>query len=133
VSAKTVLLIEDSPDTREIYRTLLEEYGYQVLEAANGEEGLAVACQHAPDLVLMNISLPEVDGWTATTLLKGDPRTAAIPVVAVTAFSKAANRDRALEAGCDGYLDKPVGPQRVLEEVLRLIGPPRDGLAPATS
>jgi two-component system, cell cycle response regulator DivK len=120
---KTVLLVEDNPDTREIYRTMLREHGYTVLEADNGEDGIALACERLPDIILMNISIPDVDGWTATTLLKRDPATASIPLIVVTAFQEAMNRERATQAGCDGYLDKPVGPNRVLAEVQRCIGP----------
>lgn len=126
---KVVLLVEDNADTRAIYRTMLREHGYTVLEADNGEDGIALALESRPDVILMNISIPAVDGWTATTLLKRDPNTASIPIIVVTAFQEAANRDRADEAGCDGYLDKPVGPTRIVEEVRRCIGPALAGSA----
>lgn len=124
LDSKTVLLIEDSFDTRAIYATMLRHYGYRVLEAGDGSQGIQVARDERPDLILMNISLPLIDGWTATAVLKADPLTAAIPVIALTAFIRPTDKARARAAGCDGYLDKPVEPTRVLDEVRRWIGEP---------
>jgi signal transduction histidine kinase/ActR/RegA family two-component response regulator len=118
----TILLVEDNTDNRTIYRTILEHFGYRVLEARDGETAIRLARERHPDLVLMDISIPVIDGWEATKILKADESTAAIPVVALTAHALAADRDTAERVGCDGYLAKPVEPRRVVEEVQRLLG-----------
>ena len=117
----TILVVEDNADNREIYCTMLRHHGYTVAEAETGENGIRVAGEVLPAVVLMDVSMPGIDGFEATRRLKADPRTAAIPVVAVTAHALAEDRMRALQAGCDGYLAKPVEPRRVLEEVQRLV------------
>lgn len=118
----TVLIVEDNADNREIYCTILRHHGYRVAEAETGEEGIRVAHEVLPALVLMDVSMPGIDGFEATRRLKADPRTAAIPVVALTAHALAEDRQRALQAGCDGYLAKPVEPRRVVQEVQRILG-----------
>jgi CheY-like chemotaxis protein len=117
----TILLVEDHEDNRIVYRTVLEHFGYTVLEAHDGEEGVRRAREDRPDLVLMDISIPKLDGWEATRALKSDPATARIPVIALTAHALPEDRARATEAGCDGYLAKPVEPRRVVEEVRRVL------------
>jgi two-component system cell cycle response regulator DivK len=124
----TILLVEDHEDNRIVYRTVLEHFGYTVLEAHDGEEGVRRAREDRPDLVLMDISIPKLDGWEATKVLKSDPATARIPVIALTAHALPEDRARAAEAGCDGYLAKPVEPRRVVEEVRRVLD---GGPAPA--
>ena len=121
--SRTILLVEDHEDNRIVYRTILEHYGYTVLLAGDGAEGVRLAREARPDLVLMDVSIPVMDGWEATSVLKADPATAAIPVIALTAHALAADRARAEEVGCDGYLAKPVEPRVVLEEVRRFLGP----------
>ena len=116
-SSKTVLLVEDNEDNRTVYRTILEHFGYRVVEARNGEDGIRMAREDLPDLILMDISIPLVDGWEATRILKADPATSTIPVIALTAHALATDRAKAQEVGCDGYLAKPVEPRRVVEEV----------------
>jgi CheY-like chemotaxis protein len=122
---KTVLLVEDNEDNLVVYRTILEHVGYRVIEARDGEEGVARARQDLPDLILMDISIPKIDGWEATQRLKGDPCTDGIPIIALTAHALEEDRQKALQAGCDGYLAKPVEPRRVVQEVERFVGPPR--------
>lgn len=122
MSGKTVLLVEDNEDNRVIYRVMLEHSGYTVLEAADGGEGIRQARQMRPDAVLMDVSIPVIDGWEATRILKQDPATAAIPIIALTAHAMEQDREKALSLGCDGYLAKPVEPRRVVEEVERVIG-----------
>ncbi len=117
----TVLIVEDNLDNRMIYRTILEHYGYEVLEAADGEAGVRLARERLPDLVLMDISIPILDGHEATRMLKADPATAHIPVIALTAHAMAEDRLLAAEAGCDAYLAKPAEPKQVAAEVRRLI------------
>lgn len=119
--SQTILLVEDHEDNRIVYRTVLQHFGYTVLEAFDGEEGVRRAREELPDLILMDISVPLVDGWEATRQLKADPATAGIRVVALTAHAFPEDRDRATAIGFDGYLAKPVEPRRVLEEVARLL------------
>ncbi len=122
MAEKTVLLVEDNADIRNIYATALASEGYTVVEATNGEEGIRLARTTSPRLILMNIALPLVDGWKATAVLKQDPRTREIPVVAITAFTRSRDRLRARSLGCAAYLPKPCEPSRLLKEVRRLIG-----------
>lgn len=119
---QTVLIAEDNDDNRIVYSTMLEHYGYRVVYTKNGSEVKALAEKENPSVILMDISLPGMDGWTATELLKKDPETAGIPVIAITAHALSEDRKKAEEVGCDGYLSKPVEPRRVLEEVQRFLG-----------
>ena len=121
---KLILLVEDNEDNRIVYSTILKHFGYDVIEALNGEEGIAKARSQHPDLVLMDISIPVIDGWEATQVLKHDPVTKDIPVIALTAHALASDREKALEVGCDGYLAKPCEPRAVVAEVQRFIGRP---------
>jgi CheY-like chemotaxis protein len=121
--ARRILLIEDNEDNRIIYRLTLSHFGYEVLEAVDGEGGIELAFESLPDLVLMDVSIPGIDGWEATKILKADERTAHIPIVALTAHALASDRERAHEVGCDGYLAKPIEPRRVVEEIERHLGP----------
>lgn len=120
--APTVLLIEDNDDNLRIYSTILSYAGYHVLEATDGEAGLATARSGQPDLILMDVSIPKIDGWEVTRLLKSDPATSSIPVVALTAHALASDRQRAVEIGFDGYIPKPAEPRLVLAEVERRLG-----------
>jgi CheY-like chemotaxis protein len=117
----TVLIVEDNADNRDIYRTILEFHAFTVLEAEDGADGIAIAQAERPDLILMDISIPIIDGLDATRRLKQDPATAAIPIVALTAHAQREDEMRAMEAGCDSYLAKPVEPHRVVAEVRRLL------------
>ncbi len=126
-SSKTVLLIEDTEDNRTVYRTILEHFGYTVAEARNGEDGAWMARGLHPDLILMDISIPVIDGWEATRILKADARTKEIPIIALTAHALATDRAKAEEAGCDGYLAKPCEPRRVVAEVEKFLGAARAG------
>ncbi len=122
MTEKTVLLVEDNEDNRIVYATVLEHFGYRVIEAKDGAEGVRLAREAHPDVVLMDISIPVIDGWRATSMLKGDPDTTAIPVIALTAHALPEDRERSAEVGCDGYLAKPCEPSRVLAEVKRVLG-----------
>jgi two-component system cell cycle response regulator DivK len=121
---KTILLVEDNEDNLVVYRTILEHVGFAVIEARDGEEGVARARSGRPDLILMDISIPKIDGWEATQRLKADATTRAIPIIALTAHALEEDRQRAFQAGCDGYLAKPIEPRRVVQEVERHVGPP---------
>jgi two-component system cell cycle response regulator DivK len=122
---KTVLLVEDNEDNLVVYRTILEHVGYLVIEARDGEEGVNRARTDHPDLILMDISIPKLDGWEATHRLKSDTTTRKIPIIALTAHALEEDRRRAIEVGCDGYLAKPIEPRRVVQEVERFVGPAR--------
>jgi two-component system, cell cycle response regulator DivK len=122
----TILIVEDNNDNRAIFAAILNHNGYEVLEAANGEDGVALARARHPDLILMDISLPRMDGLEATSLLKADASTADIPIVAVTAHAMREDEERVRRAGCDGYLAKPVEPRRVVQEVERFVGPAKE-------
>jgi CheY-like chemotaxis protein len=119
---RTVLLVEDNEDNRIIYATALRYAGYSVLEAITGTEGVRIAREELPDLILMDISIPELDGWEASALLKADPNTRHIPIVAVTAHALPEDEQRSVAAGCDGYLAKPIPPARLIAEVDKRFG-----------
>src|SRR4051812_37995826 len=116
-----ILLVEDNEDNRIIYATALRFAGYEVIEAITGTEGVRYAREQKPDLILMDISVPELDGWEATEILKADPATRHIRIVAVTAHALPGDEERSLRAGCDGHLAKPITPAKLIAEVdLRL-------------
>ncbi len=121
----TVLIVEDNEDNRIIYRTFLEHHGYVVLEACDGEAGVRSARENRPDIVLMDIAMPVLNGLEATKILKSGPATASIPVVALTAHAMVADRNLAAEAGCDSYITKPAEPRQVLAEVQRMLAQTR--------
>ena len=121
-TAQTLLLVEDNEDNRIIYSTVLRHLGYRVIEAQDGVEAVELARSAQPDLILMDISIPVMDGWEATRILRADPRTSAIPIVALTAHALADDRERAAEVGFSAYLAKPIEPRVVVAEVRRWIG-----------
>lgn len=120
--SSSILLVEDNEDNRIIYATALRYAGYEVFEAITGTDGVHQARANRPDLILMDISVPELDGWEATAILKADPTTKHIPVIAVTAHALPGDQERSLQAGCDGYLAKPIPPATLLAEVDRRFG-----------
>jgi two-component system cell cycle response regulator DivK len=119
-----VLLVEDHPLNRELAEAILTRAGYEVLVAQDGESGLAAARNEKPDLILMDIELPGLDGLEATRRLKADPTLRLIPVLALTAYAMRGDEQRAQAAGCDGYLTKPIDRVTLLEAVERCIPPP---------
>ena len=116
-----MLVVEDNFDNLQLIRFLLEQAGYTVLEAHNGLEGIAAAQRENPDLILLDLSMPEKDGWSMAREVKSDPRLAAIPVVAVTAHALPGDRKKALDAGCDDYLSKPLNVSAFRETIARVI------------
>jgi two-component system, cell cycle response regulator DivK len=124
VRMKKILVVEDDHDTRMIWGTILEHHGYTVNVATDGPEGVRLAQEQPPDLIIMNLSMPKLDGISATALLRQDPRTRAIPIIACTGFVREDGEDQAEDAGVDAYLEKPCEPSRVVAEVERFIGPP---------
>jgi CheY-like chemotaxis protein len=119
---QTVLLVEDNEDNRIIYSTVLRHVGYDVMEAEDGVQAVALARSALPDLILMDISIPGMDGWEATRILRKDPTTMAIPIIALTAHALSDDRERALQMGFTAYLAKPVEPRTVVAEVRRWLG-----------
>ena len=117
-----ILLVEDNELNRDMLSRRLERRGFQVLIAVDGAQGVAMAQSEAPDLVLMDMSLPVVDGWEATRRLKAAPETRAVPIIALTSHAMIGDRDQAIEAGCDDYDTKPIELPRLLEKINRLIG-----------
>lgn len=117
-----ILLVEDNEMNRDMLSRRLERRGYQVLIALDGEKGVAMAQSEAPDLVLMDMSLPVLDGWEATRRLKAEPETRAIPIIALTAHAMVGDREKAIEAGCDDYDIKPVDFARLLEKIEAILG-----------
>jgi two-component system, cell cycle response regulator DivK len=118
----TILLVEDNEMNRDMLSRRLERRGYRVLLAEDGAAGVEMAAAAAPDLVLMDMSLPVLDGWEASRRLKSSDATRHIPVIALTAHAMSSDRDRALEAGCDDYDTKPVDLSRLLEKIETLLG-----------
>ena len=119
---QTVLLVEDNEDNRIIYSTVLRHLGYGVVEAQDGIRAIELARTIQPDIILMDISIPELDGWEATRILRQDPTTKDIPIVALTAHALADDRERATALGFSSYLAKPIEPRAVVAEVRRWIG-----------
>lgn len=117
-----VLVVDDYLEAREICAEYLGFHGFRVATAEDGEEALAKAFELIPDVILMDLSLPRLDGWAATRRLKDDPRTRTIPIVALTGHAQSTERDRALAAGCDDVITKPVVPRDLLAQVERHLG-----------
>jgi CheY-like chemotaxis protein len=118
-NGKKILLVEDNEDNRIIYSTVLRHLGYTVIEAEDGVRALELARSERPDLILMDISIPQLDGWEATRILREDPTMAATPIIALTAHALPDDRERAAQLGFSGYLAKPVEPRAVVAEVGR--------------
>lgn len=118
----TILVVEDNDRNRKLLRTILEFRGFEVIECADGEPSLALAKQHKPVLILMDIELPKMDGITALARLRADPETAAIPVAAVTASVTPSERERVISAGFNAYIAKPIDVESFGPEIDRLIG-----------
>ena len=116
-----VLLVEDQSDLRQLYAQELAFSGFDVIEAENGEDAIARTSSDAPDVVLMDLSLPVIDGWEATRRLKSDSRTAHIPIVALTAHDGSGELQRATRAGCDRFVPKPCPPDALITEVRRVL------------
>jgi CheY-like chemotaxis protein len=121
---KKLLLVEDNEMNRDMLSRRLERRGFQVLLAVDGQEGIAVATANMPDLIIMDMSLPVLDGWESTRRLKAQDQTKAIPVLALTAHAMSGERERALAAGCDDYDTKPVDFARLLGKIESLLPTP---------
>jgi CheY-like chemotaxis protein len=121
---KKILLVEDDEMNRDMLSRRLIKRGYEVVLAVDGEQGVAMSVSESPDIILMDMSLPGIDGWTATRQVKADETTRGIPVIALTAHAMAGDREKALEAGCDDFDTKPVELQRLLGKIEGLLEAP---------
>lgn len=118
-----ILLVEDNEMNRDMLSRRLKRNGYDVVIAIDGQQGVDMAASEAPDLILMDMSLPVIDGWEATRRVKANEATRGIPVIALTAHAMAGDREKAIEAGCEDYDTKPVEITRLLEKITTLLGP----------
>lgn len=117
MSDRRVLIVEDNPINRKIMRDLLRVHHYETMEAVNGVEGVKMAQETLPNLIMMDIQLPELDGYSATRQIKTDKKTQGIPIIAVTSFAMKGEADKAKDAGCDAYITKPIDIHQVIEKV----------------
>ena len=140
--SKLVLVVEDQEDNRQILRDLLHSANYEMMEADNGEEALAAVARQRPDLILMDIQLPLLDGYEATRRIKSDPALRSIPIIAVTSYPLSGDEYKGREAGCDDYVTKPYSPRQLLAKIRErpscrqcggVAADPRPGLEPKTS
>jgi two-component system, cell cycle response regulator DivK len=115
--SKRILIVEDQSDSRQIIRDMLAGTDYEIIEAENGEEALAAIAKQRPDLILMDIQLPIMDGYSATRLIKTDPALQSIPIIAVTSYALAGEEEKARTAGCDDYVTKPFSPRQLLAKI----------------
>src|SRR6516164_3965678 len=115
--SKRILVVEDNEDNRQIIRDLLTSVGYELIEAADGMEGVAMAQHHRPDLILMDVQLPVMDGYEATRQIRTVPELADVPIIAVTSYALSGDEAKTREAGCDGYVAKPFSPRQLLAKL----------------
>jgi two-component system, cell cycle response regulator DivK len=115
--SKRVLVVDDQEDNRRILRDLLTSVGYEIIEAEDGEQAIIVAAVRRPDLILMDIQMPILDGYDATRRIKADPTLRNIPIIVVTSYALSGDEERALAAGCDAYIAKPYSPRQLLARV----------------
>jgi two-component system cell cycle response regulator DivK len=120
--SKRILVVEDQEDNRRIVRDLLTSVGYELIEAHDGEAGVRLAKEQRPDLILMDIQLPVLDGYQATRRIKADPELRSIPIVVVTSYALSGDDQKAVAAGCDGYVAKPFSPRQLLATVRKFLG-----------
>ena len=114
---KNILVVEDTLDNRQILSDLLTAAGYQMIEALDGESGVSLAATRRPDLILMDVQLPKIDGYEATRRIRANPQTSHIPVIAVTSYALSGEEAKAATAGCNGYVSKPFSPRILLDLV----------------
>ncbi len=121
MSGRTILYVEDNEMNRKIVRALLKNTKYQLLEAFDGEAGVAAALEHKPDLILMDVQLPKMSGIDATRKIRADAATSAIPILVITSFALSGDEQKAMEAGATGYLAKPYSPMDLLGRIRKLL------------
>jgi two-component system, cell cycle response regulator DivK len=121
--SKRILVVEDTEDNRRILRDLLTNAGFELIEAVDGEKGGAMAAEHRPDLILMDIQLPIIDGYEASRRIKANPELRHIPIIAITSYALAGDEEKTAAAGCDGYVAKPFSPRQVLAKIREFLEP----------
>jgi two-component system, cell cycle response regulator DivK len=119
---KRILVVEDQDDNRRILRDLLVHAGYEVVEVDNGVQALPAAAEHRPDVILMDIQLPLLDGYEATKRIKADPALKHIPIIVVTSYALSGDEAKARAAGCDAYVAKPFSPRALLDKIRQFVG-----------
>jgi len=119
----TILLIEDNEQNRYLATFLLEQHGYKILSALNGPQGIEMAQASMPDLILLDIQLPGMDGYTVARVLRGIDSLRATPIIAVTSYAKVGDREKSLAAGCSGYIEKPINPETFVTEIELFLRP----------
>ncbi len=122
MSSRRILVVEDNQDNMTLISDVLQSLDYEVIQATDGEQGVQMTEAERPDLVLMDLSLPRMDGWTATRKIKANPDLQKIPVIALTAHAMVGDRERALEAGCDDYISKPINLKELAGKLNEHIG-----------
>ena len=115
------LVVEDNENNMYLIGYILRKHGHEVIEAVSGEEGLALAVQEQPDLILMDIQLPGMDGLEATRRIRASEAASGIPIIALTSYAMTGDRERALQAGCTGYIEKPIDPETIIASIERYI------------
>ena len=119
--SQRILVIEDQEDNRRIVRDLFTSVGYEIIEAVNGEEGVTAAAAHVPDLILMDLQLPGIDGYETTRQIKANPHLQHIPIIAVTSYALSGDDVKAYEAGCNGYISKPINKHTLFELIEKYV------------
>ncbi len=121
---KTILIIEDNDDNMKLISFILEKNGYRTIRAVNGREGIDMAIKESPDLVLLDIQLPDMNGIEVLEIIRHSESNGSLPIVAVTSFAMSGDRQRLLSSGCNGYIEKPINPETIMEEIRRYAGDP---------
>lgn len=124
---RTILLVEDNEQNRYLATFLLEQHGYRVIPAADGLAGIELAKSLAPELILLDIQLPLMDGYAVAQALRGDDALLGTPIIAVTSYAMPGDREKCLAAGCNGYIEKPINPETFVAEIERFLPPPIGG------
>jgi CheY-like chemotaxis protein len=119
---KRVLIVEDTEDNMELISFIMEEYGYQVLKAETGEQGVAMALAEQPDFIILDIQLPDIDGYEVLKRIRASGANGDMPIIAMTSFAMTGDRERLLAAGCNGYIEKPIDPRLVISQIKKVLG-----------
>ncbi len=119
---KTALIIEDNPDNMVLITRFLEKFGYRTLQAVTGLEGFETALQKRPDFIILDIQLPDIEGTEVLRKIRSSEIGDTIPVIAMTSYAMAGDREKLLSAGCDGYIEKPIDPERIISQIRKLTG-----------
>lgn len=119
---KTALVIEDTADNIELICFILEQSGYRTITAETGQDGIDMALKKRPDFIILDIQLPDMDGYEVLRQIRGSEIDGTIPIIAMTSYAMSGDREKLLAAGCDGYIEKPIDPKRVVEQIRQIIG-----------